>query len=482
MVFGAGVTGQAVASVLSGEGLDVVVVDDVVGVELSLPTGEQRTTVDSAGGAYATRANAAGDVEVISSTSSSASIDSASPGVVRVVRAPSAEQLRHLIGRASQVVVSPGVPPSHLVHKLAGDKLISEITLARSRLKVPLVAITGTNGKTTVVTLVTRMLTESGMHVQAAGNIGTPLISVDSSLLDVVVAELSSFQLATTSNLAPDVGAWLNFQPDHLDWHKDIDDYRLSKARMWEGIGAESVVVANACDKVVMEEARRVESTGACLVTWGGTHGMWHRKGDMLMSPDGEELLSAHSLYRSMPHDIDNALAAMAIATSAGASIEGCVKGLLQFRGLPHRVELIADYNGVKYIDDSKSTTPSSTAVAIAGIGEIYGQGRIVLIAGGRSKGLDLGILRDYSDFLKSVVAIGESSREVESAISDMCPVTLASSMRDAVVVATRLAGNSGVVLLSPACSSYDWYESYVQRGDDFRRCVEEMIRNGGTL
>ena len=225
MVFGAGVTGQAVTSVLSGEGLDVVVVDD----EATLSTGS------GASGAGATL-----------STGSGASIDSASPGAVTVVRAPSAEQLKHLIERASQVVVSPGVPPSHLVHKLAGDKLTSEIALARSRLKVPLVAITGTNGKTTVVTLVTRMLAESGMHVQAAGNIGTPLISVDSSLLDVVVAELSSFQLATTPNLAPDVGAWLNFQPDHLDWHKDIDDYRLSKARIWEGIGGESVVVANA--------------------------------------------------------------------------------------------------------------------------------------------------------------------------------------------------------------------------------------------
>ncbi len=461
MVFGAGVTGQAVTSVLSGEGLDVVVVDD----EATLSTGS------GASGAGATL-----------STGSGASIDSASPGAVTVVRAPSAEQLKHLIERASQVVVSPGVPPSHLVHKLAGDKLTSEIALARSRLKVPLVAITGTNGKTTVVTLVTRMLAESGMHVQAAGNIGTPLISVDSSLLDVVVAELSSFQLATTPNLAPDVGAWLNFQPDHLDWHKDIDDYRLSKARIWEGIGAESVVVANACDQVVMAEARRAKSTGASLVTWGGTHGMWHRAGDMLLSPDGEELLPVHSLYRSMPHDVDNALAAMAIAINAGASIEGCVKGLLQFRGLPHRVESIADYNGVKYIDDSKSTTPSSTAVAIAGIGETYGQGRIVLIAGGRSKGLDLGILRDCADSLKSVVAIGESGREVESAMSDMCPVTLASSMKDAVVVATRLADNPGVVLLSPACSSYDWYKSYAQRGDDFRMCVEEIMRNGGTL
>ncbi len=445
MVFGAGVTGQAVASVLSGEGLDVIVVDDA-GAESLLPGKEHGAAVDDA------------------------------------VRAPSAEKLKDLIEKASQVVVSPGVPPSHPVHKLAAGKLTSEISLARSRLKVPLVAVTGTNGKTTVVTLVTRMLMESGMRAQAAGNIGTPLISVDSSSLDVVVAELSSFQLATTSDLAPDVGAWLNFQPDHLDWHRGLDDYRSSKARIWEGIGQGSVIVANSCDQVVMSEAHRAESTGARLVTWGGDNGMWRRVGDELLSPEGDELIPVHSLYRSMPHDVDNALAAMAIAGSAGASIEGCVKGLLQFRGLPHRVESIADYDGVKYIDDSKSTTPSSTAVAIAGIGETYGQGKVGLIAGGRSKGLDLGILRDYGGFLKSVVAIGEAAGEVEAAMSDLCPVTVASSMKDAVVAAARLAADPGAVLLSPACSSYDWYQSYAERGGDFRMCVEAMMRDGGPL
>ncbi len=427
MVFGAGVTGQAVTSVLSAEGLEVMMIDDAV-------------------------------------------------------LSPEMEELESFIEGASQVVVSPGVPLSHPVHKLAAGKLISEIGLARPRIKIPFVAVTGTNGKTTVVTLVTRMLMESGMRVQAAGNIGTPLISVDTSSLDVVVAELSSFQLATTPGLAPDVGAWLNFQPDHLDWHRDINDYRLSKARIWQGIGDKSVIVANAHDQVVMSEARKAQHSGARMVTWGGGNGMWRRVGDMLVSPEGDELIAVDSLYRSMPHDVDNALAAMAIATSTGASIEGCMKGLLQFHGLPHRVESIADCNGVEYIDDSKSTTPSSTAVAIAGIGDTYGQGKIVLIAGGRNKGLDIGMLRDYARFLKAMVSIGEAASEIKSAMSGICPVTIAESMQDAVNVATDLVGDYGVVLLSPACSSYDWYQSYAERGDDFRACVMETIRNGGHL
>ncbi|MHB8264076.1 MAG: UDP-N-acetylmuramoyl-L-alanine--D-glutamate ligase, partial [Acidimicrobiales bacterium] len=349
LVFGAGVTGRAVTEALLAEGKDVVLVDDFKGV-LPVAAGSER---------------------------------------LRIVNAPGNGTLSTLIGGAREVVMSPGVPRSHPVHKMSAGKLTSEVGLARARLQVPLVAVTGTNGKTTVVTLVASMLEKSHYKVVAAGNIGFPLISVDSRSADVVVAELSSFQLATTADLAPAVGAWLNFQPDHLDWHADMEDYRRSKARIWEGIGPACKVVVNWNDEVVMSAARRLPETGAELVVWGNGDGSWHRAGDLIVSPGGDELMSIGTLHRSMPHDVDNALAALAVATSAGATLDGCREALAAFSGLPHRVETVANIRGVRYLDDSKSTTPSSTVAALHGLDS----GSAVLIAGGRNKGLDLDAL-----------------------------------------------------------------------------------------
>jgi UDP-N-acetylmuramoylalanine--D-glutamate ligase len=431
LVFGAGVTGRAVVEAMLSEGKDVVLVDDFDGIAPEV-TGSAR---------------------------------------LQIVRAPGQDTLSTLIDGAGEVVVSPGIPRSHPIHRMAAGKLTSEVGLARARLQVPFVAITGTNGKTTVVTLVTSMLEKSHFRVAAAGNIGLPLISVIHRSIDVVVAELSSFQLATTSDLAPTVGAWLNFQPDHLDWHTDMEDYRLSKAKIWEGVGPGCKVVVNWNDEVVMDAARQVAGTGAELVAWGNGDGSWHREGDLIISPDGDTLASIRTLYRSMPHDVDNALAALAVATSAGATLDGCAEALAGFNGLPHRVELVADIRGVRYLDDSKSTTPSSTAAALAGL-EV---GSAVLIAGGRNKGLDLGTLRSCADTLKAVVAIGEAAHEVMVALETLCPVKVAGSMDEAVALATGFADRGDTVILSPACASYDWYSSYALRGDDFRRCVLEL-------
>ncbi|MCL4433721.1 MAG: UDP-N-acetylmuramoyl-L-alanine--D-glutamate ligase [Actinobacteria bacterium] len=442
LVFGAGVTGRAVVDMLLSEGQDVVVADDSAVprravFELNMPDGYARPG-----------------------------------GGIRIVRAPRNRTLERLVAGADRVVVSPGVPRSHPIHRMAAGKLTSEVGLARARLQIPFVGITGTNGKTTVVTLVASMLEKSHFRVAAAGNIGLPLISVIHRSIDVVVAELSSFQLATTSDLAPTIGAWLNFQPDHLDWHTDMKDYRLSKTRIWEGVGPGCKVVANWNDEVVMEAARQATgTTGAELVAWGDGDGSWHREGDLIISPDGDTLVSIRTLYRSMPHDVDNALAALAVATSAGANLDGCAEALAGFNGLPHRVELVADIQGVRYLDDSKSTTPSSTAAALAGMED----SSAVLIAGGRNKGLDLGTLRSCADTLKAVVAIGEDAHEVMAALETLCPVKVAGSMDEAVALATGFADRGDSVILSPACASYDWYGSYASRGDDFRRCVLEL-------
>jgi UDP-N-acetylmuramoylalanine--D-glutamate ligase len=361
------------------------------------------------------------------------------------------------------------------------------------------VAITGTNGKTTVTSLVAAMLAQSGVKVRAAGNIGYPLVeAVNEPGLDLVVAEVSSFQLALTTTFHPVVAAWLNLAEDHLDWHPDLADYAAAKARIWARQLASDVTVANAEDAAVMEHARR--SAGR-LVTFGLERGDFHLAGDELVGPSGPAgpaggvWASVADLARAMPHDRANALAALAIASAAGASPAACLAALRSQQLLPHRVELVASVAGTEYYDDSKATTPSAVVAALAGFRSV------VLVAGGRNKGLDLGAIaaavrgggqsaRSGAGLagatagtpatapmtrLRGVVAIGEAAGEVEAAFSAEWPVARASSMGEAVAQAARMAEPGDAVLLSPGCASFDWYGSYEERGADFASAVRAL-------
>ncbi len=572
LVVGAGRTGTAVVARLAGEGREVVVIDDA---PLPAPEGSEKArgkalragemsggqagsgvpgvsvtpegTVIAGGnvipkGTVIPRGSVIGKGTVISGSGGKASrhrdasgnrrrrgaralSQDLAPGPIPDggvrANAPNGKQLAKLVAAAARVVVSPGVPPRHPVFSLAGPKIVSELQLGRERLSVPLVAVTGTNGKTTVVTLVTEMLRASGMKALSAGNIGLPLISVDDSACDVVVAEVSSFQLATTTGLAPAVGAWLNFEPDHLDWHPDLASYRSAKARIFQGMKPGGVIVACAGDAVVMEEAtaasvacgarivmfdsvrtrpgggqvsrpgggepgktarqmgREAEAVGLEMVRLdigGGRAGSvirWTSDEIALKGPDGEEVIRITELQRSFPHDLEDMLASLAIATSAGASLAGCRQALAGFRGLPHRVELVGEVDGVRYYDDSKATTPTSTVRALEGVGA-GPVGGVVLIAGGRNKDLDLSGMALARPAPKTVVAIGEAAREVAAVFAGLAPVVFAGSMAEAVVAATSAAGSGDAVLLSPGCTSFDWYGSYEERGDDFRRIAEE--------
>lgn len=402
---------------------------------------------------------------------------------VELLATPDRGRLRELAGWAGLVVVSPGVPPAHPVFGCApAERLVSEVELAARLGGAPIVAVTGTNGKTTVTSLVTEMLTRSGRSARAAGNIGYPLVeAVGEPGLDVVVAEVSSFQLALTTTFRPRVGAWLNLAEDHLDWHRDMADYVDAKARIWKNQGGEDVAVANAEDDVVMERARR--SAGR-LVTFGLHAGDFHLDGDRMVGPGDEVWARVADLRRALPHDRANALAAVAIATTAGASASGVVEALRGQPPLPHRVELVGSLDGVEYYDDSKATTPSAVVAALAGFASV------VLIAGGYNKGLDLGAIAaslrggavpagtgttggaQLATRLRGVVAIGESADEVARVFSTHWPVVRALSMDDAVDEAARLAEAGDAVLLSPGCASFDWYSSYEERGQDFARAV----------
>jgi UDP-N-acetylmuramoylalanine--D-glutamate ligase len=428
IVVGFGTTGEAVARWLRSQGHDVVVVEDAPG------PGARR------------RASELG---------------------VELLERPGPTELASAARCASFAVVSPGVRGPHPVFGL-GLPVTSEIELAWKASPAPLVAVTGTNGKTTVTMIVSMMLQQSGLRAVAAGNIGNPLIEAVSGKPDVVVAEVSSFQLALTREFRPQVAVWLNASEDHLDWHPSMEHYLQSKSRIWANQGAQDVAVANAEDPLVMMYAREAPSR---LVTFGLRTGEFRLEGGRLVSPSGAVLADVAGLPRRLPHDLANALASCAAALAAGAAPERCRAVLESFEGFPHRLELVGEADGVRYYDDSKSTTPASTVAAVAGFDSV------VLIAGGRNKGVDLGRLRAAGDRVRSVVAIGEAAAEVEAAFFGLRPVSVASNMQEAVTLASAAAQPGDSVILSPGCASFDWYSSYEERGEDFKRWVSTVAR-----
>ncbi len=390
---------------------------------------------------------------------------------VEVVEAPGPAALDGLVDGADLLVPSPGVPRRHRATARAlarGTSVWTEFELAARWSSVPLVAVTGTNGKTTVTTLVTDMLAASGRRTVAAGNNELPLVdALDLDGLDVIVVEASSFRLEFTETFAPRVGTWLNLAPDHLDWHEDLDAYAAAKARLWANAGPGDVAVANAEDPVVLDAARR---SGATVVTFGLAAGNWTVAGGDLVGPDGP-LLAPSELARDLPHDRANALAAAATATAAGASAPAVASVLRSFRGLPHRIAPVGEHGGVRWLDDSKATDPHAAVTAVRGFASV------VLVAGGRNKGLDLSVLAEEAPRLRAVVAIGESTPQLVDAFAGSgVPVVPAGSMDEAVAEARAAARPGDVVLLSPGCASYDWYSGYGERGDDFARAVAEEL------
>jgi UDP-N-acetylmuramoylalanine--D-glutamate ligase len=388
---------------------------------------------------------------------------------------------RRLIG-CDLVVPSPGVPVAHPVYRVAADvgvPVVSEIELAYRVLSdrdgPRLVAITGTNGKTTVTTMVTAILNEAGIRAVSAGNIGAPLIEAVRGDSDVIVAEVSSFQLQFTSRFRPRVSCWLNLAPDHLDWHPTHQHYLAAKARIWANQGEGDTAVYNASDLAVAQAAAAippgVDRVGFCADGSGG----YATDGEYLLARDGSQIVPVAELPRAFPHDIANALAAAATATAVGADRLSIRNALVAAPMLPHRVSLVGESAGVRWYDDSKATTPASVLAAVAGFDSV------VLIAGGRNKGLDLSVLRATVPKVKAVVAIGEAAAEVESAFDRLIPTERASTMASAVDAAARLARPGDVVLLSPGCASFDWYSSYGARGDNFAALVRELLEKGDT-
>jgi UDP-N-acetylmuramoylalanine--D-glutamate ligase len=390
-----------------------------------------------------------------------------------IVERPAPADWTALVASADLMVPSPGVRPDHpafLAAQAAGVPIRGDVDLGLEAASVPVVAVTGTNGKSTVTTLVTAMLEASGVRAVAAGNIGRPLLDVVEEHWDVIVAEVSSFQLhTTTAAFRPRVAVLLNVADDHLDWHGSFAAYAAVKARVFANQRDDDLLVANLDDPVVADLAGAAPAHCAG-VTLGGAVGAYRTTADHLVRPDGSELARISELPLQAPHDLTNALSAAAAALAVGATPAGVRAALLGFRRLHHRVEFVGKASGVQYFDDSKATNPHATLSALDGFEHV------VLLAGGDSKGIDLGSLAQGKERLRAVVAIGDRPDEVERALGGLVRTVRADSMRAAVDAAAELATPGDTVLLSPACASFDWYESYEQRGDDFQQEVRRLI------
>jgi UDP-N-acetylmuramoylalanine--D-glutamate ligase len=396
-----------------------------------------------------------------------------------LVEAPDAAAITRLVEAADFVAPAPGVPETHPVIRTA----LSLQTPVRTELDLayeweqrrpggprPMIAVTGTDGKTTTTLMVASILEAAGHRVIAAGNTDVPLAAaIDDDNVDVFAVECSSFRLAWLRSFRTEAAIWLNFAADHQNWHRSMESYEDAKANVWANQRADDVAVGWIDDPVVV---RRLAEATARAVTFGSDRGDYHRDGDDLVGPSGR-LASVDCLPRTFPHDVTNALAAAAACLEAGLVEPADVaKGLAQFRFPPHRIEPVGEHDDVRWFNDSKATTPHAALTAIRSFESL------VLIAGGRNKALDLTSLASEPHRIRAVVAIGEAAGEIEDAFDGVSPVVRADSMAAAVQAAADLARAGDAVLLSPACASFDWYPEggYPARGDDFRRLVKDLI------
>ncbi|MEW5735502.1 MAG: UDP-N-acetylmuramoyl-L-alanine--D-glutamate ligase [Thermodesulfobacteriota bacterium] len=375
---------------------------------------------------------------------------------------------------ADLIVVSPGVPHTLAVLDAARKKgipVIGEVELASRFITAPLVAVSGTNGKSTVVTLLGVIFQNAGLRVFTGGNLGNPLINAaaEDGSYDVVVAEISSFQLDTIEAFRPKVAVLLNVTEDHLDRYPDMDAYAESKARLFENQEASDFAVLNGNDSYCRGMRGGIAAKKLYFTGRQGLPGADIMPGEINVDLGSEKFsLSLEKMKLVGTHNMENVAASAIAARLAGAPVAAIQKSVDEFAGLSHRIEFVRERNGVSYYDDSKATNVDAVVRALEGFPR-----PVIVIMGGRDKESDFGILvpmvRKHAAL---VVVTGEAAEKIAGSLSDHVEIERAKTMKDAVVLAASRALPGWSVLLSPGCASFDAYRNYAERGDDFKNAV----------
>ncbi|MEJ2130606.1 MAG: UDP-N-acetylmuramoyl-L-alanine--D-glutamate ligase [Gammaproteobacteria bacterium] len=377
---------------------------------------------------------------------------------------------RRFLAKATRIVVSPGLVGDCVVEELrrSGAALTSDLDLFVEAAKAPIVGITGTNGKSTVTAMTAFMLARAGKGAVAGGNIGRPMLELLGEEAEYYVLELSSFQLALTRLLRCEVATFLIVSHDHTDRHGTYDAYTIAKRRIYDGARQR---VFNRADELTWPEG-----DGACIsfgldAPAAGNFGLIAHDGETWLAQGDQGLVAASELPLRGRHNLENALASLALGSSVGADVDAMSKSLAAFEGLPHRCELVAEIDGVEYLNDSKATNVGACAAALAGIGS--GARTVLLIAGGQGKGADFSPLRDVvGREVRTLLLIGEDADRLESALGDVVPTLRCRDLPDALERARAIAERGDTVLLSPACASFDMFDNFEQRGERFRALV----------
>lgn len=416
------------------------------------------------------------------------------PGLVELQSKLSSEHI-HVGGfceidfkNANRLIVSPGIDCRQpLIEEARKNnvEVVGDIELFAQNAKAPIIAITGSNGKSTVTTLISEMANKAGLSTKMGGNIGTPALDLlgapdlsgDSCVPDFYILELSSFQLGTTFTLDAYAAVVLNVSPDHMDRYDRLSEYAAAKQRVYHGNGA---MIVSIDDEIVtaMVETDVVKQCGREVIWFGlgapkaGAYGVLHKEGEAWLARGEMPLIPVSQLKMAGLHNQANALAAMALGEAMKVPMLAMLETLRSFVGLAHRTQWVADIDGVHWYNDSKGTNVGATIAAIQGI-----PGQKVLIAGGQGKGADFQPLRQVAlnNNVKAVVLIGRDAVLIEQVLKGAVPIAFACDMSDAVIKAQEIATSGDCVLLSPACASFDMYRSFEERGEAFIAAVKGL-------
>ena len=386
-----------------------------------------------------------------------------------------------LLLQAEEIILSPGLAPQlpEIQQAIAkGIPVVSDIQLLRRATDVPIVAITGSNAKSTVTTLIGQMSQNAGRKVAVGGNLGRPALDLLKDQPELIVLELSSFQLETTSNLNAAVAVVLNMSEDHLDRHGDMFGYHKAKHRIFQGV---KKVVYNRDDSLtrpLVPDQTPMQSFGLNAPDLNQYGILREDNGTLWLARGRERLIKSSELYIQGTHNVANALACLALGEAIGLPRDSMLETLTQFKGLEHRCEYVKTVHGVRYYNDSKGTNVGATLAAIDGLGAAIEpqQGKVVVILGGQG-GQDFSLLKDsVAKYVKVAILIGEDAPILQTALQGSTELIQAQSLKQAVELAQAKTTEHDVVLLSPACASFDMFTGYPDRGHQFVACVNTLV------